>query len=321
MYELRATKVSDRLTMIELERRFAPCSMWCRFCPRTAAGDPRDLPVPDAATQLRLRRTFGRLVLQHRTPDVFLWSDDLLRYPDLLSWLDLLKREGRRAHVVTPGLALADRAFAERFVGYDLRFDLTVHALDEPTFTRMCGNPDAHDLVFRAIENLRDLGIEHLLAVTVTDVNVGVLDATLEGLVRRYGPDRLFVRAFYPDALQGPPGYEDQFPAFDELQRRIGHLAGLGLPGLPAITLSNVPPCQLRPELFAGVPVFLSADHNTHRAGDLEACATCPAAPGCARVHPAYGRTHPVREPDVAYVAEVLARLERQERPHQATPG
>ncbi|HMV68912.1 MAG TPA: radical SAM protein, partial [Myxococcota bacterium] len=278
-YDLRVVPISSSMLMVELAREHAPCRMYCRFCPRTANGDPRDLPPPSDEDQARVLRDFRRLLETSDATELFLWSDDLLRYPGLDDLLDAAR--GLRLHVVTPGLELADRAFAERFVGRDLRFDLTVHALDPETFTAMCGNPDAHGLVMAAIDNLRALGVPHQLAIVVTDVNVHALADTLLGMRARWGAERVYVRVFYPDALHLPAGYERQFPSFDAVMEQLERAGRLG--EAPAVFLSNVPPCQVDLDRLDRPQVFLTPHFNAFRAPDLPACAACPAADVCPR--------------------------------------
>ena len=47
--------------------------------------------------------------LTQRTPDVYLQSDDLLAYPGVFDLLDFAHQEGKRIHIATPGVRLADR--------------------------------------------------------------------------------------------------------------------------------------------------------------------------------------------------------------------
>jgi hypothetical protein len=311
-YDLRVVPISEQMLMVELAREHAPCAMYCRFCPRTANHDPRDLPAPTAEDRARVLADFRRLLETMPTPDLFLWSDDLLRYPGVFELLDAAK--GHRLHVVTPGLELADRAFAERFKAYDLRFDLTIHALDEPTFTAMCGNPAAHALVLQAVANLAALQIRHQLAVVVTERNVHALGETVAGLRTRFGADRVYVRLFYPDALHMPPGYERQFPAFDDVVAQLARAEALS-DDLPVVFLSNAPPCQVALQRLERLRVFLTPHFNAFRAPDLPACAACPAADVCPRLHPAYGRQHAAREPDLAQVRAVLDHVAAQPHP------
>ncbi|MCB9666005.1 MAG: radical SAM protein [Alphaproteobacteria bacterium] len=318
-HEVRVTRISDAMIALDLGPALAPCALSCRFCPRAWSTDPRGTPPADEATRDRLRARVAEALAAHPGPDVWLQGDDVLAYPDVLGLLDVAREAGKRVHLVTPGLALADRALAERFAGRDLRFDLTVHALDPAVVSTMTGRDDALEALLQALDHLRDLQIEHLLGVVVTRDNVAVLADTVRGLAARHAVERLHLRLFYPDTDRGSPAYLDQFPAFDAVMDQLRALDGDAGP-LPVLHLSNAPPCQLDLQELRRLRVVLAKDFNAHRAPDLPACARCPAAVGCARLHPAYGRRHAVRTPDLQQVAAVLAAQDAPEEPRGDTP-
>jgi len=305
--DLRVAIVSDDVLGIELDRRHATCQMQCVFCPRTAADEPRDLPPPDADTVASIQAQLTRALDAMTSPELTMWADDLLRYPGLPAMLELIAARGVRLVVHTPGLDLADRAFARQFAGRAIVFDLTVHAHDAATFTAMCGNPAAHAAVFQAIDNLAALGIAFKLGIVVTDRNVASLGATISKLVARYSPERISVRVFYPDSLEGNTAYQDQFPDFAKITEQL-HVARDASAGANTeIALSNLPPCQLDPADIRGLRFRLIPNLNAVRIYPFAACEGCPARNLCSGVHPQYARSHTAREPDAARVVEVLA--------------
>jgi hypothetical protein len=304
--DLRVAIVSRDVLGIELDRRHATCQMHCVFCPRTAANEPRDLPPPDGDTQASILAQVTRALDAIPSPELTMWSDDLLRYPGLPAVLELVAARGVRLVVHTPGLELADRSFARQFAGRAIVFDLTVHAHDPATFAAMCGNPAAHAAVFQAIDNLAALGVAFKLGVVVTDRNVAALGATLSTLISRYTPERLSVRVFYPDSHEGNAAYEGQFPEFAQITAQLLQVREAAAGARTEIALSNLPPCQLHPEDIRGLRIRLIPNLNAVRIYPFAACEGCKARSLCSGVHPHYARTHTIREPDAARVGEVL---------------
>jgi hypothetical protein len=304
--DLRVAIVSRDVLGIELDRRHATCQMHCVFCPRTAADEPRDLPPSDAEAQASILAQFARALDAMRSPELTMWSDDLLRYPGLPAMLELVTTRGQRLVVHTPGLELADRAFARQFAGRAIVFDLTVHANDAATFTAMCGNPAAHAAVFQAIDNLAALGVAFKLGIVVTDRNVSSLGATIAALSVRYRPERLSVRVFYPDSLEGNTAYQSQFPEFAQITAQLLQARESVEHVRTEIALSNLPPCQLDPDDIRGLRIRLIPNLNAVRIYPFAACEGCPARNLCSGVHPQYATTHTAREPDPARVADVL---------------
>lgn len=304
--DLRVAIVSRDVLGIELDRRHATCQMHCVFCPRTAAHEPRDLPPPDADTQASILAQLTRALDVMGAPELTMWSDDLLRYPGLPAVLEQVSSRGMRLVIHTPGLELADRAFARQFVGRAVVFDLTVHAHDAATFTAMCGNPAAHAAVFQAIDNLAALGIPFKLGIVVTQRNAHALGATIGAIVSRWSPERISVRVFYPDSHEGDQAYEGQFPDFAAITTQLQRARDASVGTRTEIALSNLPPCQLAPDDLRGLRIRLTPNLNAVRIYPFAACEGCVARNLCSGVHPAYARAHTAHEPDVGRVAEVL---------------
>lgn len=300
--DLRATPSSAVLLGVELDRAMAPCTMYCHFCPRTAVKAPRDLPSPSAAAIDRVVEGFERILDAWPADEITLWSDDVLRFPGVFRLLDAVQARGKRVTIHTPGLALGDRAFAERFVGRPVRFDLTVHAADAATTTAMCGNQSAHEAIFHALDHLDALRLPYKVAIVVTDRNVAAFGATLALLAERHGREVIGVRVFFPDSLADRQDYTDQFPPLSEVSRHLRALRG----SETEVALANLPACQIDPEDLAGVRVRLTPNHNAVRLLTFAACPTCPAREVCSGVHPRYLATHEAVSPDPARVAAVL---------------
>lgn len=305
MPHIQFERVSDQMVMLTLDRRHAPCDLHCRFCPRTYFDAPRDLPPPSDRARAEIRAELERLVALFQVPDFFFIADDALAYPDLFDLLDVFRDHGRRVLMATPGTRLGDRAFAERLAGYDVRFDLTYHAVDDAVFARMAGRDDARAQIEAGLDHLGALGIEHALAIVVTAENVGDLAATVRHLAARFSPPKLYLRVFYPDLSEAEAWYFDQFPAFDDVLDQLAALRGT--PDLPDLVLSNFPLCQLDEARVAGLPLQAVAQHNTHPVAGPPPCATCPAREGCARLHPAYLARHPAHPVDHGAVARRAA--------------
>lgn len=302
--DLRATPSSAVLLGVELDRAHAPCTMYCHFCPRTAVKAPRDLPPPSAGAVDRVVQGFERILDAWPAEEVTLWSDDVLRFPGVFRLLDAAQARGKRVTVHTPGLVLGDRAFAERFVGRPVRFDLTVHAADAATTTAMCGNASAHAAIFQALNHLDALGLPYKVAIVVTDRNVAAFGATLALLADRHGREVIGVRVFFPDSLSDRQDYTDQFPSLTEVSRHLRALRGTDT----EVALANLPACQIDPEDLVGVRVRLTPNHNAVRLLTFAACPTCPAREVCSGVHPRYLATHEAVAPDAVRIATVLSR-------------
>jgi hypothetical protein len=321
-FDVRAAPVSPELVSVEIDRRHATCQMHCHFCPRTVKRDPRDLPPPDAASQDRIREVFVRALHATDVPHIALWSDDVLRYPGLFDLLDAARAQGRSVSIHTPGLDLADPAFAARFQVYDVRFDLTLHAMDHERFTAMCGNPDAYEQVLAAIQNLHDLGIRCSLATVVSDRNAGALASTVREATRRWRPDWYSIRLFYPDGDQLGRAYQRQFPSWDVINDQLRALDRSGPDRAPGLHIANLPPCQADPDALAGLTVKLTENRNALRTYRFDACASCAARSVCPGVHPAYADRFPVRPPDPARIQAVLdATVPSDAAPADAGPG
>ncbi len=304
-FDLRVTPVNDRMVHVELAREHATCQMYCSYCPRTQAKEPRDLPPPDAASQARILEAMRRVAAGWPDVPMALWSDDLLRYPGVFELLDALGDRSLSMH--TPGLELADPAFAKGFVDRDVRFDLTVHATDADVWERMCGNREAMELVLRGLDNLVALGIEHTLSIVVTHINAPVLAKTLRDLIARYHPGRIAIRVFYPDSSDLGRAFGSQFAPYGQVTQALQEVAADASGSLPELLLVNLPPCQVVPAQLAGLPIRWAENRNALRTFPFPACNGCVAKEICCGVHPWYAANHPVREPDPDAIAEVLA--------------
>lgn len=260
----------------------SPCEQRCQFCPRSL--DVRR-PEPGAGDLVpRVRRHFEHFLAHHPQHDIVLLSADILRWPDLHGLLDLAA--GRRVTLLTPGLRLADAAFADTFAGRNVRFDLTWLADDPATWERMTGRADAWEKMHAAVAQLRRLGLPFRLSTVLNTTNVASLPAIVHRCVA-LGARHVTVRFFWPDQVTQRRSFYDQFPSFSALQAALDALAADPPDPAPTLDLTNVPWCQIR--LPTSLPVFMrpgKAAHNTHAAAGLPECATCSEAQGCVRVHP-----------------------------------
>ena len=89
--------------------------------------------------------------------------------------LETFRRHGRRLDLDTPGLRLADPAFAAAVSRYDVHLTLSCQAASDEVYAAMTGNPHGFTLVRAAIDNLRHTRIPFGVNCVVTAINCGSL--------------------------------------------------------------------------------------------------------------------------------------------------
>ena len=311
---VKAGPVGPDTLRFQLDDLISACEQHCRFCPRSF--DQRRPAPGGAELEARVRDRFQQALAMYPQRDVVLLSSDILRWPDLFGLLDLAAAAARRVTLLTPGLDLDDPAFADRFIGRPVRFDLTWLAGEPEAWARVTGRADSFARVDAAVRNLRARGLPFRLSTVVTRDNVDVLPETLASAAA-HGVRHFTVRMFYPDYAQPKSSYYDQFPTFEQLGSALARAAALDLD--LTVDLTNTPWCQIDLAAIAPLRVFMRAERppqNTHPTDGLAACATCAVSHTCVRVHTSYLERHAAGVPAAAQIqanldhsAQLLASL------------
>lgn len=298
---------------VELDWYDARCTLFCRFCPMSWSTDRERAPA-GPGRHAEVVSALLEAVADHPGADVSLAAGDVLRAPWLFDALDRLGAQGRRVHLVTPGVDLADRAFAARFVGRDVRFDLTVLSTDEATWQAMVGAEGVGDRLSAALDHLDDLGLAYEIGVVVTADNVQDLARLVAWLHKAHGVGAVTVRAFFPDADEMPDGYLDQVVPYGALLEQLEALEAWGLDDPPRINLGNVPLCQVDLSGLSTVRVFPLSSANRFGAEAHPLCPLCPERDVCSQLPRGYRARHPLRTVDLDHVRAMRAHIEAQPR-------
>lgn len=286
-----------------LDENAAPCTMACTFCPTSLRPDRPDAP---RNTELMRRATaeLDELLVAHRPTQVDLASDDILNFVGLMDLLAVTARHGVSTRLLTPGLRVADPSFARKLAASGVRVVLTVLSQDPTVYAAITQRDAAHAQVFQALKTAREVGLPVDLGIVVVDRNQDELPALLR-LVRDLGSDPIAVRLFHPDVHVAPDAYFAQYPDFGRVLATLRALAASGEPW-PHLELSNLPWCAWDPTGLESLDLTLIGSANRVQHHTLDTCATCPAAPRCAGVHPAYFASHPTWNPDPARAQAAL---------------
>jgi MoaA/NifB/PqqE/SkfB family radical SAM enzyme len=284
-----------------LDEAKAACGMACRFCPASLRTErPGRAIRPDHVRAVV--DAWIALLDAERPASVDLASDDPLEFTGILDLLAEARQRGIRLRLLTPGLRLADRRFAERVARQGARVWLSLLSLRPERYAAITGRPDAHALVTRAIANVRELGIPLDLATVIVDENADEV-AELARAAVALGAEGFTVQVFHPDAVTAPPSYFRQYPRHEDV---VAGLAALAPGDAPPLQVGNLPRCRLDPDVVTRLRLRLldSANHVAHRA--WAACDVCPARERCAGVHPAYVERYAPPEPELGRVVAVL---------------
>lgn len=168
---------------------------------------------------------------------------------DLLRIIVAAKKLGyRTVKLQTNGMRLAHRAYLERLVRgglSEVNFSLKSHLADE--HDRLTRTPGCHELLLRAIEACRDLGLELTGDVLVYRSTV----AELPALVRDYrarGIERFNLWLLSAAAQGGEPSVRSEVPRLGEIGARVKQILDEH-PDAPDdfLTSLHTPACTLPP--------------------------------------------------------------------------
>jgi MoaA/NifB/PqqE/SkfB family radical SAM enzyme len=167
------------------------CEMACRFCPEADRDRSAHLffqagaeeQLADLLHQLERARMLG-------VETVDIGGNDVLRFPLVLRLLDGAGALGfRRIIAQSPGLVLADRAFAEAVARTPLdELCLPIYGDSAAVHDAVTGTPGAFDRLCRALDHLRELGRPSVRLHTIAlGSTLDRLDALIAFAEERFG--------------------------------------------------------------------------------------------------------------------------------------
>lgn len=195
---------------------------------------------------------FESVVAGDPSPEIGLTAHDILEFRGILELLDICRRYNKRISIRSPGLRLADADFARQLSEYNPHFTMTYLSDDPDIYHRMTGNPDALDLVRKAINNLRNLKINFSVNCVATKYNYMDLMNVAAFLFGEIGLDCFALVFFIPERrhVELDPDIADLFVPYSklniELKKFAREYAGSG----NSLSLCHVPPCKLDHEIL-----------------------------------------------------------------------
>lgn len=316
--------VGPTATML-LDGRFAPCRMWCAFCPRSFDATRQD-PPEDVS---EIVAAFDAALEDLDVEELYLVSDDILAFPALDTLLDHAEAAGKRIVLGTPALSLSEPARVEALAKRPVTVALTPLHTEAQAWGDMVGNPLAPARIERAMALMKTHGVPMRVQVVVTAANVANLPDLVAHLHDDLGVSELEVHLFYPDLASPPDAYLDQFPAYADVQAALEAIDAM--PDAPALRLGNAPLCQLDFSTLRSDrihPHGHQASKNRFGTPGIAACRTCSAAPQCVRIHPAYAARRDLRpieqdriDANARHIGAVRVQLGPADTPGEILPG
>lgn len=313
------------------------CTMHCVYC---SAGVAPLMRPPSLAYRARRRlrlwtdtRRVDDIVAEvdrilaatPPTEQVHLTADDLMAFEGFIGILEAYKRHGRTMELITPGLRLADPAFAEQVSRYDIRLTVTCLAATREVYTAMTHNPEAYDLVRAAMANMRRLKIAFGVNCVITSINCGSLYDVARYLFEEVGLENFTMPYFYLEQglLTEDPKAPDLLAPFDQLDAQLARIVELCEALDRSITLVDVTPCQLRSEVIGSPRVRFRFVHNPDFVADsptayyrAPSCDDCTLNGRCSHVSKYFHDRHPGMTFDAARVNRDYRKPEPR-RPHR----
>jgi hypothetical protein len=281
-----------------------PCALSCCYCinGHNKRQGIRSASAP--ASRASRRREVLRdveSVLAAAPPDrrIDIHADDILEYEGILDILAVYRRRGRRCDMITPGLRLADEAFAKAVSRFDVCFTITYLAHTPSIYRAMVVNPKAQALVQKAISNMRRLNIPFHVNCVLTSHNVSDLPRVAGYILEEEAQTHITFLNFYLERclLDKDPSAYRLFAPLPRLRESLREVRGLLLRLGKNAALVDLPPCQLGAEIRAcprfrfefAHPLDFKADSPTPMFVP-PACADCVLARRCSRVSIHYKR-------------------------------
>jgi uncharacterized Fe-S cluster-containing radical SAM superfamily protein len=182
-----------------------PCTLRCTFCPQVDRDKARDdwMEKGDAQQLGDLVYQLERAFTLAGGRQVDIGGNDVLAYARILELAEEAQRIGYKSIVVqSPGLVLAERAFAEAVAASPITdVSIPIYGSDAATHDAITGTPGSFDQLMQALEHLRALGRPraqlHSIALASTFERLGGL---IEFCRERLGR-HLFVTPLRPNRL------------------------------------------------------------------------------------------------------------------------
>lgn len=322
----RVTAIENRDLFID----WADCGLKCCFCEHGLRKRLRDESwLSTAAHALggllsAPWRSPGRLLRQldkaleagasGKDDRVCLSGWDILEHKSLFDILDLCRKRGRRIQLMTPGLKLADRAFAERLSKYKPSVTVTYLTRDPAAYARLTGVPDAHRLAEAALSNLRELKIGFFVNFVATSKNRAHLAGAAEHLFDSVGLTHLTVLYFSPerDHFALDPGIGSLLFSQTLLNPELRRIAERYAGKPHRVNLWRVPPCKIEKKLLTCGSVAFSVSHGPdakYEPWEHPNCSSCGWKPRCPLVSRFYHERFPDEEFDAGKVNSVLEKI------------
>jgi MoaA/NifB/PqqE/SkfB family radical SAM enzyme len=240
------------------------------------------------------------LPVSHEEP-VCLSGYDVLEEGSVLTLMEICKRHQRKVRIISPGLRLADRAFAGRLAAYRPEITLTYLSRRPGTFAHMTGHPGAKELIEQAIDNLRELDVGISVNFVATSDNCDELSDVAAYLYETVGIQEFTVLNFFPDWVHYvlDSRTRERFARFGELNRQLVRLARGYRGSDKRICLWGVPPCKLSGSVLTGGYVTFSVRENWDPACRIyrhHNCGSCRFSDRCFFVSRYYRDAYPDEE-------------------------
>lgn|GEM_PF-7112346 len=228
-----------------------------------------------------------------------IFADDILEFDGVLDILAAYRRRGQHCTLTTPGLRLADPAFARAVSRFDVSFCITYLARTPGVYAAMTDNPRAQDQVERAIANMRRLGIQFHVNCILTRHNLRELAGVARYILLEEAQSHFTIVNFYLERclLEANPAASELFAPLPDLREPLSDIRKLVLRHDKDVALVDIPPCQLNPEIrrcarfhfeFAHPPDFKAC--SPEPMFNPPSCRRCVLAAQCSRVSAHYCR-------------------------------
>ncbi|MEN8255192.1 MAG: radical SAM protein [Verrucomicrobiota bacterium] len=146
--EIQAASAAGQLLTMEIE-----CSRRCNFrCPYCY----EDTEVQDELSLDELRQ----LVLQAKdlgAKGIIILGGEPMIYPDIFEVIGFIVDQGLKVEMFTNGSNI-DAENAQRLAGLDVKVVLKMNSRDPERQNKLCGIPNAHDVIADAFDNLKQAG-------------------------------------------------------------------------------------------------------------------------------------------------------------------
>ncbi len=259
-----------------------------------------------------LRQVETLLAHTPRETPVYLTADDLLEYHGLFDLVKAFAQNGRRFLLITPGLRLADEAFARELSRFPVRLTLSHSTRSADTAARLLGNAAAPPLIESALQNVIRLGMEVSVNTIATSENDEELADLGIFLCEELGLPGFTVPCFYLEQvmLALDPDAPRLYPSYDRVDEQLRTLIHRWQDGRRSISLVDFPPCQFSAEVLSCEWIhwgFPRHDVSPTPAPWDPTCGQCPVVERCNRVPLYYRLRHPGARPDAMPVLRHLA--------------